>query len=110
MAGSDSSFTPQSSLSTRICFAVMGCLHMAWRKLGKDVVFVAKKGGLGVKHTEFMAGATTMSFFFMSMLLSVSHARMTEVSKLSDMPLTTCKTKDTQPCHKICRPSSLRRV
>jgi hypothetical protein len=40
--------------------------------------------------TEFMAGATTMIFFFMSMLESVSQARMTDVRRLSDMPLTTC--------------------
>lgn len=30
-----------------------------------------------VERTEFMAGATAMIFFFMSMLPSVSHARIT---------------------------------
>jgi hypothetical protein len=39
--------------------------------------------------TEFIAGATRMSFGFMSMVASVSQARMTEVRRLSDMPLTT---------------------
>jgi hypothetical protein len=32
-----------------------------------------------------------MIFFFMSILASVSQARMTEVRRLSDMPLTTCR-------------------
>ena len=36
-----------------------------------------------------MAGATRITFIFISMLASVSQARITEVSRLSDMPLTT---------------------
>lgn len=37
-----------------------------------------------------MAGATRMIFFFMSMLASVSQARMMDVRRLSAMPLTIC--------------------
>lgn len=42
-----------------------------------------------MRATEFMAGATRIIFFCMSMLASVSQARITEVKRLSDMPLTT---------------------